>query len=280
VASSYVGDFTFPHQIHETESSLLAKAKALLAGGLAEEVVFGAGHASIGRASDREQATMVVTDYGRRYGFDVEFQATYTLDMGYAMEKSATDIDIEKLMERLVADTRQLLTEHRPLLLGLATHLADAGELDAHQVAAIAAGHGVEARVRPEGYLVVHPYSEQLRPQPDQTVRSVGLGWVRRHPTGDGTGDTHARRPRRTGPRPGRRPAPASPLAGYAGPRETTQQVRGSRGPRTRRMVQEVGDRHGQREERPATVDEPFRSPTGPRATPRDLHRGPNRHAP
>ncbi len=162
VASSYVGGFTFPHQIHETESSLLGKAKALLAGGLAEEVVFGPGHASIGRASDREQATMVITDYVRKYGFDVEFQATYTLEFGYAMDKSATDIDIEKLMERLVADTRQLLTEHRALLIDLATSLADAGEVDAQQVAAIAARHGIEAQVRPEGYLIVHPYNEQL----------------------------------------------------------------------------------------------------------------------
>jgi hypothetical protein len=162
VASSYVGGFTFPHQIHETEQSLLGKAKAMLAGGLAEEVVFGRERATVGRGADREQATIVIVDYVRKYGFDEEFQANYMLDLAYAMDKSATDIDIEKLMERLVADTRQLLTEHRRYLRVLATELAAAGELDAAQVAKIAATHGVEAAVRAEGYLVVHPYAADL----------------------------------------------------------------------------------------------------------------------
>jgi len=89
------------------------------------------------------------------------------LEMAYGMDRSTTDIDIEKLMERLVADTRQLLTEHRVLLVALATKLSDAGELDAHQVAEIAVAHGVSATVRPEGYLLVHPYAATLdRPRP------------------------------------------------------------------------------------------------------------------
>ena len=166
VASSYVGGFTFPHQIYETEASLLAKAKALLAGGLAEEVVFGTGHATIGRGADREQATIVIVDYVRKYGFDEEFQANYMLDLAYGMDRSTTDIDIEKLMERLVADTRQLLTEHRVLLVALAAELSQAGELNARQVAAIATAHGVDAAVRPEGYMLVHPYATALDPPP------------------------------------------------------------------------------------------------------------------
>ena len=166
VASSYVGGFTFPHQIHETESSLLAKAKALLAGGIAEEVVFGPEHATIGRGADREQATIVIVDYVRKYGFDEEFQANYMLEMAYGMDRSATDIDIEKLMERLVADTRQLLTEHRVFLLALAAKLSSAGELDAAQVADVARNHGIDAAVRPEGHLLVHPYAAQLDPPP------------------------------------------------------------------------------------------------------------------
>ncbi len=162
VASSYVGGFTFPHRLHETESNMLDRVRVLLAGGLAEELVFGAAHASIGRGADREAATQVVIDYVRRYGFDAEFQANYAMEMAYAMDKAATDIDIEKLMERLVADTRQLLGEHRALLVELSAELTAAGELDAKRVAAIATAHGVIATVQPEGFLVAHPYAAAL----------------------------------------------------------------------------------------------------------------------
>ncbi len=167
VASSYVGGFTFPHRLHETESNMLDRVRVLLAGGLAEELVFGPAHASIGRGADREAATQVVIDYVRRYGFDAEFQANYAMEMAYAMDKSATDIDIEKLMERLVADTRQLLGEHRALLVELSTELTAAGELDAARVARLATKHGVMAEVQPEGFLVAHPYAATLEAASD-----------------------------------------------------------------------------------------------------------------
>jgi hypothetical protein len=78
LADSYAGGFTFPHQIHQTRDTILGKIKIYLAGGLAEELVFGEGNASIGRAHDREQATVLAIEYIRRYGFDPKFQATYT----------------------------------------------------------------------------------------------------------------------------------------------------------------------------------------------------------
>ncbi len=162
VASSYVGGFTFPHRLHETESTLLAKVKVYLAGGLAEELIFGSAHATIGRAADREAATQIAIDYVRRFGFDEEFQAAYTLDMAYSMNRNDTDIDIEKLMERLVADTRQLLGENRELLIQLSSRLAEQGELAAVTVAEITAAHGVAVEVRPEGFLVAHPYAAAL----------------------------------------------------------------------------------------------------------------------
>jgi cell division protease FtsH len=66
IANSYAGGFTFPHQVYRTRRSLLDMAKVYLAGGLAEELVFGAQHASIGRAQDREEATRIVLDHIRR----------------------------------------------------------------------------------------------------------------------------------------------------------------------------------------------------------------------
>ncbi len=162
LASSYAGGFTFPHQIYETRDSLIKKLKIYLAGGIAEEVIFGKSLASIGRSHDREQATVLAIDYIRKYGFDEEFQAIYILEYGYSMDKSATDIDIEKMIARLVAETQELLTLHKPLLQALALKLAAAGSLDAPEVAAIGAEHGVEAVVKAEGYLQITSYGQTL----------------------------------------------------------------------------------------------------------------------
>ncbi len=162
VASTYVGGFTFPHQIYETSASLLNQVKVLLAGGLAEELTFGAELASVGRNSDRERATEIVIDFVRRYGFDREFQANYMLDFAYAMDRSIPEPDIEKMMTRLVAETKQLLSERRSLLTDLALRLASAGALPASSVASVLVQHGVTAVVRPEGFQWLPDYERQL----------------------------------------------------------------------------------------------------------------------
>jgi Peptidase family M41 len=162
VASTYVGGFTFPHQIYETSESLLRQVKVLLAGGLAEEMVFGAEAASVGRNSDRVRATEITIDFVRRYGFDLEFQANYMLELTYALDRSVPEPDIEKLMTRLVAETMQMLSEHQSLVVALAIRLAAAGSLPVGEVASTMIEHGVEVDVRPEGFQWMPDYEHQL----------------------------------------------------------------------------------------------------------------------
>ena len=162
VASTYVGGFTFPHQIYETSGSLLSQVQVLLAGGLAEELIFGAENASVGRNSDRERSTEILIDFVRRYGFDVEFQANYMLDFAYAMDRSVPESDIEKMMTRMVAETKQLLSEHRDLLTSLASKLAAAGTMTASEVAAAMVNSGFSVEVRPEGFQWLPDYQCQL----------------------------------------------------------------------------------------------------------------------
>jgi hypothetical protein len=159
VASSYAAGFTFPHEIHETRDQLLSKIQVFLAGGIAEDIIFGEGNATVGRANDREMATQIAIDVIRRYGFDAEFQAFYGLDGPYVMDKSVTDSDIEKMVSRLAAATHELLAEQRDFLVALGAALQKDGKLDAPQVAAIAAQFGVPAEVKPEGYLHLPGYS-------------------------------------------------------------------------------------------------------------------------
>jgi hypothetical protein len=162
LADSYAGGFTFPHQIHETRENILHKIKIYLAGGLAEELVFGAELASIGRSHDREQATVLAVDYVRKYGFDEKFQAHYGLENAYELNKFTTDRHIEQMITDLATQTLTLLTHHRPLLQDLSTQLLAQGSLESTAVSAIAASHNLPVTVKEEGFLHLPDYADRL----------------------------------------------------------------------------------------------------------------------
>jgi hypothetical protein len=162
IASSYASGFTFPHFIHETRENIISKIKIYLAGGIAEELIFGKENASIGRSGDRQEVTVLAIDYIRRYGFDTEFQANYALDNAYAMDKYETDMDIEKMISNLVSETYQLLSEHKALLLLVGRELMQKGSLDSIEIASLAKSLGYKADVKEEGYLEIPDYVKMI----------------------------------------------------------------------------------------------------------------------
>jgi hypothetical protein len=164
IASSYAGGFTFPHLIHETKENIINKIKIYLAGGIAEELIFGKNNASIGRSGDRQEVTVLAIDYIRRYGFDAEFQANYALEMAYAMDKFETDMDIEKMVSALVSETYQLLAEHKNLLLTISKELMKKGSLESSEIAVLAKPFGHQLAVKEEGYLEIPGYQKMLNP--------------------------------------------------------------------------------------------------------------------
>jgi cell division protease FtsH len=162
VASSYASGFTFPHEIYETKENLLKKITVFLAGGLAEELVFGESNATVGRSNDREQVTMLAMDFIRRHGFDERYQANYTLEYGFLMDKFATDKDVEAMIAGMVKETRALLAQHRDFLYALSRELNDKGSMTAPEVAAVAAQFQLEAAIREEGYLHLPDYKSKI----------------------------------------------------------------------------------------------------------------------
>jgi Peptidase family M41/ATPase family associated with various cellular activities (AAA) len=162
IASSYAGGFTFPHMLHETRENLINKIKIYLAGGVAEELIFGKNQASVGRIHDREQATILIIDYVRKYGFDDEFQANYTLDMAYSMDKSVTDTDVEKMITRLVMETKETLNEHRLLLRAMSKELSIKGSMEGADIVELGKKFGLDSSIKEEGYLNIYKYNEKL----------------------------------------------------------------------------------------------------------------------
>lgn len=157
VASTYVGGFTFPHQIYENKQNLIKKIRILLAGGLAEEVVFGKDKASVGRMHDREQITITVVHYVRKLGFDA-FQADYTLENSYALNTKKTDEVIENLVRAQVEETEKLLIDNLSFLKQLSVELNTKGSLEPNEIAEVARQFGLNVEVKEEGYLRIDDY--------------------------------------------------------------------------------------------------------------------------
>lgn len=164
IASSHAAGFTFPHQVHETRASLLDKVKIYLAGGLAEELIFGKEAASTGRSADRESATAIILDYLRAAGFDEKFQATYNLELyPHRMNQHITDEHAEELMKELAAETRTLLEKNKELLIALSRELAEKGSMEPHEIVQTAKRFGVDAEIKEEAFLHIQAYSDWLK---------------------------------------------------------------------------------------------------------------------
>ncbi|REC42515.1 AAA family ATPase [Chryseobacterium pennipullorum] len=163
VASSYAAGFTFPHQIHDTRESMLDRIKIYLAGGIAEEIIFGEKNASIGRSHDREQASSLAIDYVRKYGFEEDYQATYNLeDYPHRMQQHITDERIEKLMQELARKTREDLILHLDLLKNMSKLLSEKGSMLPKEIHDIALKHQLKVSIKEEGHLHIAPYHDIL----------------------------------------------------------------------------------------------------------------------
>lgn len=166
IASSYAGGFTFSHEIYGSRGGLKTRMMIYLAGGLAEELVFGADHATTGRSEDRESVSLMAIDYVRKYGFDEDFQAVYNhSEDQYRMNSKPTDAHIEALIQERVKETRLLLETHRELLLAVSDDLREKGSLQSDEIQELAVAHGLEARVEAKGFIYINGYDAKLSEQ-------------------------------------------------------------------------------------------------------------------
>jgi Peptidase family M41/ATPase family associated with various cellular activities (AAA) len=163
LANSYAGGFTFPHQIHETKESLVKKIMIFLAGGLAEDLIFGENLASVGRGNDWEKLTSIAIDYIRKYGFGEYYQANYAIEQyAYQMDKHVTDKSVEDLIVGLTEKTKEMLIEHKPMLIELSKELALHGSLSPVQVQKLANKYSIKPKIAEEGFLIIDDYDSKI----------------------------------------------------------------------------------------------------------------------
>ncbi len=162
VSTNYASGFNFPHQIQFTKESILQKVKVYLAGNIAEELIFGDQNLTIAGSFDNEDATCLVIDYLRKYGFDENFKAYYALGGAYTMESSITDWFTEKMIRNLGDEVRNLLIDNKQFLISLAQQLADKGSLKPEEIAQVAIQFGHTFEVQNENYFKIVAYDEYL----------------------------------------------------------------------------------------------------------------------
>jgi cell division protease FtsH len=136
-----------------------------LAGGIAEEIVFGEEKATISRSFDREEATSMIMEYIRKYGFDKNFQAYYAHSGPYSMDLSVTDWAIERMIRDLTKETRELLENNKEFLISLSKELAKKGSLKPLEVVVIADKFNHTFEVKEENYLHLTGYEGILNEQ-------------------------------------------------------------------------------------------------------------------
>lgn len=162
VASRYAQGFSFPHLIHLSKENIINKIKIFLAGGIAEEMIFGEEKATISRSFDREEATSMIMEYIRKYGFDKNYQAYYAHSGPYSMDLSVTDWAIERMIRDLTNETKELLEKNQDFLVFLSKELAHKGSLKPMEVVKIAEQFGHKFEVKEENYLHLANYEEIL----------------------------------------------------------------------------------------------------------------------
>ena len=162
VASRYAQGFSFPHLIHLSKENIISKIKIFLAGGIAEEIVFGEDKATISRSFDREEATSMIMEYIRKYGFDRNFQAYYAHSGPYSMDLTVTDWAIERMIRDLTKETRELLEKNQEFLVSLSKELAKKGSLKPLEVVLIAHKFGHTFEVKEENYMHLAGYEGLL----------------------------------------------------------------------------------------------------------------------
>ncbi len=108
----------------------------LLAGGIAERIVFGNDFRSGGSYGDIKKATRVACGMFRRQGFgkrSMHLGVVFTQD-DEALHDNSVEEEIENFMQEAAAQAEKLLKQEERLLLKLAAHLADHSRLERSQI--------------------------------------------------------------------------------------------------------------------------------------------------
>jgi cell division protease FtsH len=131
------------------KSYLEAQIIKALGGRVAEELVFGAEHVTGGAESDLVHVNRIARRMIYRLGMAGNGSLLVHDDEAGALSadtQARMDAEVQALLQRLYAQTRDILTQHREALDALAQALLDRETLDGAEAVAVLEQHGVQRR--------------------------------------------------------------------------------------------------------------------------------------
>lgn len=166
LASSDKNGFTFPHKIEPSKENIELQIQVLVAGFLAEELIFGHNNISSGHRADIERATSLASSAIRELNFGDSNGKVVSLNDSHASEYK-TDIEasnemIEKLLDKAIQECRKLILENEKFLRNVAKTLSEAGFLEPEKFIRIAACHGIKCDEQPESWVIIADYNQAL----------------------------------------------------------------------------------------------------------------------
>ncbi len=167
LASNDKNGFTFPHKIEFSKKNLEKQVEVLVAGYLAEELIFGESSVSAGHSADIEQATklaslaMRVLNFGTSNGKIVSPNDMHASEFKTDIEFSNSSID--QFLGKAIARCRVVLKKNASFLVAVAQTLTTDGFLEPAEFVAIARKHAVACDTKPETWVIIDEYNKTLR---------------------------------------------------------------------------------------------------------------------
>lgn len=108
----------------QTRRQIKASIQVLLAGRVAEELIFGSGEVTTGASNDIQKASQLIVDYINKFGMDTEM-GLFSLEVLNEGYDSELVMKCRNQMNELYEDTKKLIKDNLPLLEKITTELLD-----------------------------------------------------------------------------------------------------------------------------------------------------------
>jgi cell division protease FtsH len=124
--------------LYQSQRQIKAMIQTLLAGRIAEELIFGKDEVTTGASNDIQKASTLIYDYINKYGMDSDF-GLFSLSASVYDEDSQLITKCRTLMNSLYEDTKQLFQSNLNLLENISLELLNKESLDGYDIDRICA---------------------------------------------------------------------------------------------------------------------------------------------
>jgi cell division protease FtsH len=162
-AASDTGGFIYSHSPCGSKKSLQDKICVLLAGNVAEEIVFGADFCRNGNSNDLMQATktlgLMIKEYGME-AFDVQFsKADYFMNTNV---KEADD-EMNPIMVEIRRKASKIINDKKDLLIDVVDRFMEQESISPEEFQEICKKHGMDIGIQNSEELIFHDYYERFK---------------------------------------------------------------------------------------------------------------------